>query len=835
MDDDQWTFAQTLFGITTYYRNEQDGSLSIKMEGRLEGVSLFDQVAVLREVDLHYKWAPFVSSSLTVAHLNKLDTVGWFVVGLPSFGLMRDACFRAIGCDSMLEDGSILLVGQGVADRPEDGVKRISIQPKSGDEAERACEFEYLSKDPVLKELDLPEPPTRIGSGRMTIRTFQSLIHVESPVSARTRIIANVDPNLPLIPQSLLDFLMKKLCGVLLTKLQSAAKRVSKDPINNAHASKMRQEEEFYKKWLMVKFAAVCKRRHWTMPPVTSFELTDQQLELAKDAEEKKNRPKASKTLRIYHSSDDNKLEHYLETDNASEPANIGQRSPRIRTMSNGSMISDISQNSSASVWQNNPITSYLRELEEKTQLKKAQEIQKARARAANRLKPKQLDEEARHRLEELRDARDQRAAGIKALQPMHFPIDSTKAERKLIKAQHRKDWAIFWTSHGVVTRILVMLLLVTSLFFLLYMDQIFEAHITGHDNSFWVELEHDLACVACMAVSAAVHFLLCYVALMYAFSALHIGAIAGTQAKAFYSQNIHIVLAASSSSMVALSILQASSVVLLRWAIWQSSVILGFANQTIGSAWSLAMEVPPESIAEALSVTSNTAGSALGIVSAWIAAMAAAGTSVLNAVYTLLIESNLVGQTIWLVITSIGNPFAALFSALASFVGTSIDSYEGRVKVPTWREDAFHSTRFLLAHSGVFLLVLLAIFNLSAKKARNGAESYTEDAIAMPEVSKRRSIDLPTLQESRSGSPDSHREIKPIESGRRRAMTQSLSPQFATIAEEPEEARVGASPQNGTAAVGAPKRRRGSRWFGRRKPRRASQRLPSGSAVASR
>ena len=70
--NDDWTLAQTLFGVTTYYRREADGSLSVKLEGQVDDCSLFDQVAVIREFDLNYLWAPFVTSSMTVAHLDKL-------------------------------------------------------------------------------------------------------------------------------------------------------------------------------------------------------------------------------------------------------------------------------------------------------------------------------------------------------------------------------------------------------------------------------------------------------------------------------------------------------------------------------------------------------------------------------------------------------------------------------------------------------------------------------------------------------------------------------------------------------------------------------------------
>ena len=120
--DDDWIKAQTLFGITTYYRREPDDSLSIKLEGHLSGIPLFEQLAVLREADLYHSWAPFCVASTKLAQLGKIDVVAWFLTGLPKFGISRDACFRAIGCDSMKEDGSVLLVGEGLGDRMEDGV-----------------------------------------------------------------------------------------------------------------------------------------------------------------------------------------------------------------------------------------------------------------------------------------------------------------------------------------------------------------------------------------------------------------------------------------------------------------------------------------------------------------------------------------------------------------------------------------------------------------------------------------------------------------------------------------------------------------------------------------
>lgn len=140
-ENEEWTFASTHFGITTYYRREEDKSLSVKLEGEMKGIPLFEQVCVLKEVDLHYKWSPFCTSSLTIADLDKLDVIGWLFVGLPKFGLARDGCFRAIGCDNISEDGSILLAGQGINDRKPD-------TPTPPDT--------YLSDDPIISKLDIP-------------------------------------------------------------------------------------------------------------------------------------------------------------------------------------------------------------------------------------------------------------------------------------------------------------------------------------------------------------------------------------------------------------------------------------------------------------------------------------------------------------------------------------------------------------------------------------------------------------------------------------------------------------------------------------------------------
>ena len=59
---DDWILGSELFGIKTFYRIEDDGLLSLRMEG-IQEIPIFEQLAVLYEVDLFNQWMPFCSQS----------------------------------------------------------------------------------------------------------------------------------------------------------------------------------------------------------------------------------------------------------------------------------------------------------------------------------------------------------------------------------------------------------------------------------------------------------------------------------------------------------------------------------------------------------------------------------------------------------------------------------------------------------------------------------------------------------------------------------------------------------------------------------------------------
>jgi hypothetical protein len=533
MDESEgWTLAQTLFGVTTYYRRESDGSLSIKLEGELKGIPLFEQVAVLREIDLHCFWAPFVTSSLTLAHLDKLDTVGWFIVGLPNFGIARDSCFRAIGCDCVAEDMSVLLVGRGIEDRLP-GVPNADESTK------------FMVEDPQLKDLDIPAWPTRMGSGRLTMKMFEAKIKILGPDHCHTYILANLDPNLAFIPQALLEYVMKKLCGFLLNKLQTAAKKITKDPVRNVHAQRIRDESAFYRDWLLPKFESVAADKGWDMPTISAFELTEaQQVEVGKWNER---RTKKLHSFSYFDSGDEDEKVEQVSTRSEPDLHHVNDLDNQNRD--DASDMSSLS-GTSASIWKNNPVSSYLRDVEKKTQERKDKAEQEVRRHAAARLRPRPLPLDRKERLRELKGHKQQKlhSRGLSSstsIDPLP-PVDEIPG---------RTD-PPYWQRLLVASFAIVFLsMLLQSVKFLPSFWQFNHWMLAG--------ILRDLVFVLYLCLCGFTHFAICDMLLIDAFEAFEIGMKSGDQVKSFYRGQVRVGLAALSGLLVTLSV---SKAVLLAW-----------------------------------------------------------------------------------------------------------------------------------------------------------------------------------------------------------------------------------------------------------------------------
>ena len=688
---------------------------------------LFEQVAVLREVDLHYKWSPFCTSSMTIKDLDKLDTVGWAVVGLPQYGLARDGCFRAFGCDCIMEDGNFFLVGQGVEDR-QDNVPYD--------------EPFFLEN---MEGIEIPDPPTRLGSGRMTIRRFSAVVHVMSPTLVRTRIVANVDPNLAFIPQSLIDFVMRKMCGVVFARLQHAAKKAAADPVRNPHARRMRQNEAFYKEWLMPKFQSYCDHMGWEMPPVAAFSLTEEQMQQAARLNENHSTPyvrslTSMESIESAPSINGDELHPSasapdLHVHNAlSDSTDVGEDNQCLSDST--SAISSISGGTSTKsmLFRDNPITQYLKELEERTQREKARRIEEGRQIMAEQLRPRSLSQDHFERLQELKQAKARRQHKKGAP-----PSNSTAADETT--GVEIISFADRFHSHGRTTRFIIIFTLGLALLVTLYSDRLlgFHSKLRIHADSIWMNLLLDAATFLYLGVSAAVFFVMSYVALVYAFDSLNIGTKSGKRSKQFYGETISFLVAGASGAIVALSVGKAVAGVWLRVGLWYTSQASQWVRNEMENGFndqqSLAWfhDNVPKSI---LSLYAT----ALSHVSPLVRGFLSTGLSFVMFVQhwfvVIVIRSNFVGRILAALTLRAFSVLSYMATSWEKYVAYALDMYtDDDITLASWRGAAIDTARPLLVYAAVFLLSLLVLFNATARMESTKKDTkrvVDDDAIAV-------------------------------------------------------------------------------------------------------
>ena len=212
--------------------------------------------------------------------------------------MMRDALYRAIGCDCMMESGEVIVVAQGIDDDEEDEthnddqqnipdfdrdnlscgasslesydptITNAHVEMNEGDE-------DYinnlLGKEEILDSIEMPPRPKGFNKARMKVKFFEAVLQVESPTTATTRIVSNIDLKLKFVPQSIIEFIMKRMCGMMVVKLQGAARKIVDKPETNQHAERIRNDS-FYKHWMLPKFVNYCKHKGWDMPQVVALD-----------------------------------------------------------------------------------------------------------------------------------------------------------------------------------------------------------------------------------------------------------------------------------------------------------------------------------------------------------------------------------------------------------------------------------------------------------------------------------------------------------------------------------------------------------------------------------
>ncbi len=94
---------------------DDDGSLSLKVDGTVEGCSMLECIAVWREVDLYDEWMPMCNDAKKLVQIGKSELIAWQKTGV--IPLVRDMVVHAFGdvsMDSSADDPCFLICGRSV-------------------------------------------------------------------------------------------------------------------------------------------------------------------------------------------------------------------------------------------------------------------------------------------------------------------------------------------------------------------------------------------------------------------------------------------------------------------------------------------------------------------------------------------------------------------------------------------------------------------------------------------------------------------------------------------------------------------------------------------------
>ena len=254
----EWKLGASYCGIDTYFKVE-NGLINVRMEGGLSDLPLFEQCAVIHEVDLFKEWMPFCNDSALLEKFGPAELVMY--LSISALFLSRDTCMHAWGADCLHETGLILLFGRSV------------LHTHSKNQKEDECHQSLLQKDDITSQVvgietfsqkhACPWKEESWSHKKMEVVDFKAIFKPTSENTATTVIMACINPNVPL-HQGLVNFVIKKMAGLALYFFQKRVSMVAHSE-ESSTSSKIQENVHFYTDWLLPKVRQYYYKKGWEM------------------------------------------------------------------------------------------------------------------------------------------------------------------------------------------------------------------------------------------------------------------------------------------------------------------------------------------------------------------------------------------------------------------------------------------------------------------------------------------------------------------------------------------------------------------------------------------
>jgi len=361
-------------------------------------------------------------------------------------------------------------------------------------------------------------------------------------------------------------------------------------------------------------------------------------------------------------------------------------------------------------------ITRYLREMEEKVELKKARKIAAARLRAANRLKPKELSQEQKIRLKELKEAKARRSrnSGLPGAKFKVKQVDSPSLY-----------------GHGRGKRVLITTAMCCVLAITLYPDFLLcdlDKVMMAYEQNWFIDLFLNTGSLIYICACSIVHYAVCHVSMLYTFYALDLGMKTGCQSKNYYNESVRIGVATMSGSIAAFSVGKGIIKVFMRILAWNLLCAWSMITKFLSITHAFVEAQLPWTITTNFS---KVLFFTFGFMSWTIHYIIQVSCFLFQLIRLVLLRSNKIGMFLeWIVMGGI-KAIPSIQSTWNNYFEHVLDVYQDSQTIPTWRYDAIKTARLLFSYTAVFLITILILFNFSSRVNKSTAELHLKNYVS--------------------------------------------------------------------------------------------------------
>jgi hypothetical protein len=190
-----WTTEKSSEGYTIKYKTGGSEVASLKIEGVMD-VPLENLLALIYELDLYNLWLPFMKTTTELKIVNKGCKISYMRLNIPPPLSDRETLIMGFGADRFHINGTVLVLAKSI-DADLD----------------------------IVKDYEVPLPPNRSNVLlAMNVACFEFM--PMGPEKVRLRAIVNVDPKIGWVPNSILNFILRKAGSGIYEKMAKTAKNI---------------------------------------------------------------------------------------------------------------------------------------------------------------------------------------------------------------------------------------------------------------------------------------------------------------------------------------------------------------------------------------------------------------------------------------------------------------------------------------------------------------------------------------------------------------------------------------------------------------------------------